>query len=53
MESPRRGLREGVGFYDYSDRDVGKYREQKLTEFIDLLSLRGLLPNWPGNKVDQ
>jgi 3-hydroxybutyryl-CoA dehydrogenase len=53
MESQRRGLRDGVGFYDYRDRDVGKYREQKLTEFIELLSLRGLLPNWPGNKADE
>ena len=46
MESKRRGLRDGVGFYDYSDRDVAKYREEKLTDFIELLSLRDLLPNW-------
>ena len=52
MEAGRRGLRDGVGFYDYSDRDVGKYRKEKLTEFIELLSLRGLLPNWPGHQAD-
>jgi 3-hydroxybutyryl-CoA dehydrogenase len=52
MASQRRGLRDGVGFFDYRDRDVGKYREQKLSEFIDLLSLRGLLPDWPGNRAE-
>ena len=52
MKSQRRGLRDGVGFFDYRDRDVGKYREQKLTEFIELLSLRGLLPDWHGDKTD-
>ncbi len=52
MEANRRGLRDGVGFYDYSDRDVGAYREKKLTEFIELLSLRGLLPPWPGSRQD-
>ena len=44
MLNHRNGLRDGVGFYDWNNRDVDAYRKQKLTEFVHLLQYRKLLP---------
>lgn len=44
MLNHRNGLRDGVGFYDWNNRDIDAYRKQKLTEFVRLLQYRNLLP---------
>lgn len=45
MAQERRGLRDGVGFYDYDGVDVGAYRSGRLADFVALLRQRGLMPN--------
>jgi opine dehydrogenase len=44
MRDGRNGVREGMGFFDYRDRDVPAYRNDRLREFVELLRHRGLLP---------
>lgn len=44
MQKGRNGLRDGVGFYDFSKIDVGEYRRQRLTDFVAMLKHRDLLP---------
>lgn len=50
MNDGRRGLREGEGYYDYSNRDVDAYREAKLTSFVELLNHLKLLPASTANR---
>lgn len=45
MSRRRTGLRDGVGFYDWTGRDVDAYRKDKLAEFVKLLRHRDLLPH--------
>jgi 3-hydroxybutyryl-CoA dehydrogenase len=45
MAQQRRGLRDGVGFYDYDGVDVGAYRGGRLADFVALLRQRDLMPN--------
>jgi 3-hydroxybutyryl-CoA dehydrogenase len=44
MRSGRNGVREGEGFYDYKDVDVGAYRAERLERFVRLIQHLGLLP---------
>ena len=44
MQKQQRGLCDGRGFHDYASLDVGQYRRQRLTDFVDLLRHRDLLP---------
>ena len=44
MREGRTGLREGKGFYDFSDMDVTAYRREKLAAFAGLLKHLSLLP---------
>lgn len=44
MKNSRNGLRDGVGFYDFSKMDVAEYRKQRLTDFVAMLKHRDLLP---------
>ncbi len=44
MEQGRRGLRDGVGFYDYSGVDLDDYRSMRMRSFVELLRARGLMP---------
>lgn len=44
MRENRNGIRDGQGFYDYRNRDVDSYREERLGDFIKLLQHLSLLP---------
>ncbi len=44
MREGRNGVREGSGFFDYRDRDVDEYRNQRLQKFVQLLAYLDLLP---------
>ena len=44
MREGRNGLRDGQGFYDYRERDVDAYRQQRLGDFVKLLQHLSLLP---------
>lgn len=44
MDNNRCGLRDGVGFYDYRERDVEAYRHEKLTAFVRLPQHLKLMP---------
>ena len=44
MRSGRNGIREGIGFYDYRDRDIDAYRRDRLTRFLELIDFMELLP---------
>lgn len=44
MREGRNGLRDGIGFYDYRDRDIAAYQRERLTEFVRLLDRLALLP---------
>ncbi len=46
MAQGRRGLRDGIGFYDFAGRDIEAYRKAKLGEFVTLLKQRGLMPKY-------
>ncbi len=47
MQNNRNGLRDGQGFYDYKDRDIDAYRNEKLAAFVGLLKHLELMPK-PG-----
>ncbi|MGN6583057.1 MAG: 3-hydroxybutyryl-CoA dehydrogenase [Rhizobiaceae bacterium] len=42
MEEGRNGLRDGRGFYDYDKIDVGRYRQERMKDFLDMLVRSGL-----------
>jgi 3-hydroxybutyryl-CoA dehydrogenase len=44
MEQGRRGLRDGVGFYDFAGIDTVAYRRERLLSFVNLLKHRKLMP---------
>jgi 3-hydroxybutyryl-CoA dehydrogenase len=44
MEQGRRGLRDGVGFYDFTGVDPAAYRRERLLSFVNLLKHRNLMP---------
>ncbi|MCB1676285.1 MAG: hypothetical protein KDI01_08340, partial [Halioglobus sp.] len=44
MRENRNGIRDGQGFYDYRERDVEAYREERLGDFVKLLQYLSLLP---------
>jgi 3-hydroxybutyryl-CoA dehydrogenase len=46
MKQGRRGLRDGVGFHDFTGRDIEAYRKAKLGDFVTLLKQRGLMPKY-------
>jgi 3-hydroxybutyryl-CoA dehydrogenase len=46
MKQGRRGLRDGIGFHDFTGRDINAYRKAKLGEFVMLLKQRGLMPKY-------
>ncbi|MGE8150208.1 3-hydroxybutyryl-CoA dehydrogenase [Pseudomonas vancouverensis] len=48
MHGGRNGLRDGQGFYDYRERDVEAYKQQRLGEFVRKLQLSGLTPAFEG-----
>lgn len=50
MASGRTGMREGRGFYDWTDIDVDAFRADRLTAFANLLGHLGLLPDAIGGK---
>lgn len=51
MRAGRNGVREGQGFFDYRDMDTTAYREARMTEFVQLLGHRGLLPRFMSAKT--
>jgi 3-hydroxybutyryl-CoA dehydrogenase len=46
MMQARRGLRDGIGFYDYAGVDIGAYRAGRLADFVALLRERDLMPRF-------
>jgi 3-hydroxybutyryl-CoA dehydrogenase len=44
MRENRNGIRDGQGFYDYRERDIDAYREERLGDFVKLLQHLSLLP---------
>ncbi len=44
MEDGRRGMREGKGFYDFSEIDVDEFQRNMLARFVALLKHMELLP---------
>lgn len=49
MAEGKKGLRDGAGFYDYSDVDALEYRARRMRDFVAMLRQRGLMPNFiPG-----
>jgi 3-hydroxybutyryl-CoA dehydrogenase len=44
MRENRNGIRDGQGFYDYRDRDVDAYRQERMGDFVKLLQHLSLLP---------
>lgn len=44
MQAGRNGMREGLGFYDWSDVDVDAFRADRLTALTNLLGHLDLLP---------
>ncbi len=42
MHAGRNGLKDGVGFFDYRERDLEAYRKSRLAGFLDQLRLAGL-----------
>ncbi len=53
MKDQRRGLRDGVGFYDYGAMDTDAYRDQRLASFVALLQHRNLMPKRPDSEPSQ
>jgi 3-hydroxybutyryl-CoA dehydrogenase len=43
MAGKRNGLRDGTGFYDYADIDLGDYRRKKMAAFLKSLENAGLM----------
>jgi len=52
MEAGRNGIREGVGFYDWRERDLDAYRTERLAAFAQLLGHLDLLPAGAGAPDD-
>ncbi|WP_144097784.1 3-hydroxybutyryl-CoA dehydrogenase [Croceicoccus sediminis] len=52
MREDRRGLRDGKGFYDYAGIDADAYRAQRLSEFVEMLRLRDLVPPFAQGDAD-
>lgn len=48
MEQGRNGLRDGKGFYDYTDVDVDAYKMERLGQLCKRLEVMGLLPRAGG-----
>ena len=44
MRDGRTGLREGQGYYDFRNRDVAAYQQEKLSRFVTLLKSLGHIP---------
>jgi 3-hydroxybutyryl-CoA dehydrogenase len=44
MAEGRRGLRDGAGFYDFTNVDAAEYRAMRLATFVALLRHRDLMP---------
>ncbi len=44
MRENRNGIRDGQGFYDYRERDVDAYKQERMGDFIKLLQQLSLLP---------
>ena len=44
MKNQKNGIRDGVGFFNYTDVDITEYRERRMKDFVSLLSHRNLLP---------
>ena len=44
MRENHNGIRDGQGFYDYRERDIDAYREERMGEFVKLLQHLSLLP---------
>ncbi|MCB1695049.1 MAG: 3-hydroxybutyryl-CoA dehydrogenase [Pseudomonadales bacterium] len=44
MRENHNGMRDGQGFYDYRERDVDAYRQQRMGDFVKLLQHLSLLP---------
>jgi 3-hydroxybutyryl-CoA dehydrogenase len=53
MESGRNGLRDGQGFFDYSDVDVNSYRQQRMQDFVAQLRFKNLLPTYKPAAKDE
>jgi 3-hydroxybutyryl-CoA dehydrogenase len=53
MQQGRNGLRDGVGFFDYSEVDTGAYRKRRLGEFVALMKHLDLLPKRPASEADE
>jgi 3-hydroxybutyryl-CoA dehydrogenase len=45
MAKNHNGIRDGVGFYEWENVDIENYRRDKMTEVIQLLRLKDLMPN--------
>ena len=44
MNEGRNGLRDGRGFYDWTERDADRYRQDALQRLVELVRLQNLLP---------
>ena len=44
MKLEKRGIKDGIGFFDYKDVDLNSYRDQRMKQFTDMLRYRDLLP---------
>jgi 3-hydroxybutyryl-CoA dehydrogenase len=44
MRENRNGIRDGQGFYDYRERDVDAYRQERMGDFVKLLQHLSLVP---------
>ena len=44
MENNQTGLRDGKGFYDYTNCDVDEYQKETLRKLVDLLAHMNLIP---------
>ena len=44
MRENRNGIRDGQGFYDYRERDVDAYRQERMGDFVKLLQHLSLIP---------
>jgi 3-hydroxybutyryl-CoA dehydrogenase len=42
MDDGRIGLKSGEGFYNYKDRDIAAYRQERMADFLKLLRMAGV-----------
>jgi 3-hydroxybutyryl-CoA dehydrogenase len=42
MDDGRIGLKSGEGFYNYKDRDIAAYRQERMADFLTLLRMAGV-----------